>query len=265
MPRRSTNSPIPPASAQKKIGPRQTLGNLVSANQSLGRWALDWIKSLAAGFILFLVVRAFILQTWVITSGSMENTLLTGDLLVLNKVAYGAQIQLPGKPNARLPGYTHPKRGDVVVFRAHHDTLDVIKRIIGLPGDTLQMRKKTLYLNGEAQTEPYVRFSDPESKNDGTTGWFAWQMPYVRGDSAYKANYTPTRDNWGPFVVPAGHFFLMGDNRDDSLDSRFWGFLDASRVKGRAEVVYFSYKRDGMTPFAWLREIRWRRIGNRIR
>ena len=253
MPRRATKPSTTPA-----LGNRES----AKARQSFGRWAWDWLKSLGAGFALFLVVRAFILQTWVITSGSMENTLLTGDLLVLNKVAYGAQI--PGT-HSRLPGYTDPKRGDVVVFRAHHDTLDVIKRIIGLPGDTLQMRSKALYRNGGKVEEPYVQFSDPESKTDGTNQWFAWQRDYVLGDSAFKSNYVPTRDNWGPFVVPTGHYFMMGDNRDDSLDSRFWGFLDSRRVKGKAEVVYFSYERDEVTPFAWLREIRWRRIGNRIR
>jgi signal peptidase I len=264
MPRRSTHLPIPPALARKRqVGPKAPPGNLPGAYQPLGRWALDWAKSLIAGFILFLFVRLFILQTWVITSGSMENTLLTGDLLVLNKVAYGAQ--LPGNDSKRLPGYTHPKRGDVVVFRAHHDTLDVIKRIVGIPGDTLRMRKKILYLNGQAQTEPYVRFSDPEGKTDGTTGWFSWQMQQVLGDSAYRKNYSPTRDNWGPFVVPSGHYFMMGDNRDDSLDSRFWGFLDESRVKGKAEVIYYSYKRDGLKHFAWLRDIRWSRIGKRIK
>src|SRR5262245_33376817 len=127
MPRRSTHLPIPPAPAQRRqAGPRQTFRKVVGPNQDFSRWALDWTKSLAAGFALFVVVRIFILQTWVITSGSMENTLLTGDLLVLNKVAYGAKI--PWFDRARLPGYTHPKRGDVVVFRAQHDTLDVIKR-----------------------------------------------------------------------------------------------------------------------------------------
>ncbi len=259
MPRRNTKVTAP--AAEKKAPEKK---------QSLGRWAWDWIKSLAAGFGLFLVVRAFILQTWVITSGSMEGTLLTGDLLVLNKVAYGAQI--PGT-KSRLPGYTSPKRGDVVVFRAQHgehpgeaaDTLDVIKRIIGLPGDTLQMKGKVLSRNGQAQNEPYVQLTDPESKTDQPVDWFEWQREYVLGDSAYKANYTPTRDNWGPFVVPPGRYFMMGDNRDDSLDSRFWGFLQQQRVKGKAEVVYYSYVRDDMTPFAWLREIRWKRIGKLIR
>jgi signal peptidase I len=260
MPRRSTKTDT--AAPEKKKAPEP--------KQSFGRWAWDWFKSLAAGFALFLVVRAFILQTWVITSGSMENTLLTGDLLVLNKVAYGAQI--PGT-HSRLPGYTHPKRGDVVVFRAQHgerpgeaaDTLDVIKRIIGLPGDTLQMKGKVLSINGKPQVEPYVQFTDPESKTDMPSEWFGWQRQHVIGDSAYKANYNPTRDNWGPFVVPAGRYFMMGDNRDDSLDSRFWGFLQQQRVKGKAEVVYYSYDRDEMKPFAWVRDIRWKRIGHLIR
>src|SRR5262245_2373908 len=252
MPRRSVKTP-PAAPANAKKAPQK---------QSFGRWALDWLKSLGAGFALFLVVRAFILQTWVITSGSMENTLLTGDLLVLNKVAYGAQI--PGT-HARLPGYTHPKLGDIVVFRAQHDTLDVIKRIVGVPGDKLQMHKKVLYRNGVAQKEPYVQFSDPEGKTDAAASWFAWQMQQVVGDSAFKKSYSPTRDNWGPFVVPADHYFMMGDNRDDSLDSRFWGFLDEDRIKGKAEIIYYSYTRDEFTAFAWLRHIRWKRIGKRIR
>jgi signal peptidase I len=259
MPRRNPKAAAP--AAEKKPAEKK---------QSFGRWAWDWIKSLAAGFALFLVVRAFILQTWVITSGSMEGTLLTGDLLVLNKVAYGAQI--PGT-KSRLPGYTHPKRGDVVVFRAQHgenpgetaDTLDVIKRIIGLPGDTLSMKGKVLYLNNKPYHEPYVRLSDPESKGDQYQEWFEWQRKFVFGDSAFKANYVPTRDNWGPFVVPDGRYFMMGDNRDDSLDSRFWGFLRQERVKGKAEVVYYSYDRDELTPFAWLRHPRWQRIGKLIR
>lgn len=230
---------------------------------SFGRWAWDWVKSLGAGFLLFLFVRAFILQTWVITSGSMEDTLMVGDLLVLNKVAYGAQ--LPGSSDARLPGYTEPKRGDIVVFRAHHQPLDVIKRIIGAPGDTIMMRKKVLFVNGEQQIEPYVRFLDPESNTDMTSTDMAWQREVVLGDSAFRAQYVPTRDNWGPFVVPEGKIFMMGDNRDDSLDSRWWGFLDLSRVKGKAEVIYYSYDRESMEPFAWLREIRWSRIGDKIR
>ena len=192
MPRRSVQTP--PAAPAKK--------ELVSKKQSFTRWAWDWLKSLAAGFALFLVVRAFILQTWVITSGSMENTLLTGDLLVLNKVAYGAQI--PGT-DSRLPGYTDPKRGDVVVFRAQHDTLDVIKRIIGMPGDTLQHAQQDAHRERPGMKEPYVRPDRSRKQDRSTQPVFRLATQYLIGDSAFKANYSPAGTTGVPFVVPPGH------------------------------------------------------------
>lgn len=222
-----------------------------------GTIAWEWTKSIVIGFTIFLVIRAFLIQTWVITSGSMEGTLLVGDLLILNKVAYGAPVPLT---QLRLPGYTHPSRGDVVVFRAQHDTLDVIKRLIGLPGDTLRMDRGELYINGHKQTEPYVRHLNPAG--DGTHPWMDWQYLYLTSD-VDKSSYVPTRDNWGPLVVPANRYFLLGDNRDESLDSRFWGFLDPARVKGKAAVVYYSYERDSLRPFPWLHG-RWDRIGEPI-
>ena len=225
---------------------------------SFGRWILDWAKSIACGFALFLLMRAFIVQTFVITSGSMEGTLLVGDLLILNKVAYGAPV--PGT-SVRLPGYTDPKRGDVVVFRAQHDSLDVIKRLIGMQGDTLQMKNATLFVNGVAQSESYVRHTDPDG--DGFHPWMDWQKDHLTSD-VDKSAYRPTRDNWGPLVVPPGRFFMMGDNRDESLDSRFWGFLDPARVKGKASLIYYSYEREVPQPFPWLHG-RWDRIGDRIR
>lgn len=225
---------------------------------AFARTVWEWTKSVVIAFALFLVLRAFVLQTWVITSGSMEGTLLVGDLLILNKVAYGAP--LPGT-HKRLPGYTNPRRGDIVVFRAAHDTLDVIKRLVGLPGDTLAMKNGELYINGVKQVEPYVRHSEPGS--DGSHPWMDWQYGFLTGD-VDKSRYRPTRDNWGPVVVPANNFFLLGDNRDESLDSRFWGFLDPARVKGKATLVYYSYERDGLKPFPWL-HVRWDRIGEVIR
>ena len=218
----------------------------------------DWTKSLALGFAIFLVLRIFLLQTWVITSGSMEGTLLVGDLLVLNKMAYGAP--LPGT-TLRMPGYTRPQRGDVVVFRAQHDTLDVIKRLVALPGDTVEMRAAQLFINGVRQIEPYVRHTAPDG--NGTHPWMNWQHQYLT-DDVDKTAYRPTRDDWGPIVVPANRFFLLGDNRDESLDSRFWGFLDPARVKGKAALVYYSYEREALRPLRWL-DVRWNRIGNKIR
>jgi signal peptidase I len=226
--------------------------------KSLTRQIWEWSKSIVVGFALFLVIRAFLIQTWVITSGSMEGTLLVGDLLILNKVAYGAAVPLT---EFRLPGYTEPSRGDVVVFRAHHDSLDVIKRLIGLPGDTLEMRAGELYRNGLKQIEPYVRHTDVEG--DGMHPWMDWQAEYLTGD-VKASTYRPTRDNWGPLVVPQNRYFLLGDNRDESLDSRYWGFLDPMRVKGKAAIVYYSYERDSLKPFPWVHG-RWTRIGDRIR
>jgi len=226
--------------------------------KSITRSAREWTKSIAYGFVIFLIIRAFIIQTWVITSGSMEGTLLVGDLLVLNKVAYGSTV--PGT-HFRLPGYTEPQRGDVIVFRAQHDTLDLIKRLVGLPGDTLQMRAGALYVNGRPQVEPYVQHVDPAG--DGYHPWMSWQLQYLTGD-VDKSTYQPTRDNWGPLVVPRNRFFVLGDNRDESLDSRYWGLLDPARVKGKAAVIYYSYERDVDEPFKLLHG-RWNRIGEWIR
>jgi signal peptidase I len=224
----------------------------------IARTIWDWVKSIGYAFAIFLVLRAFVIQTWVITSGSMEGTLLVGDLLILNKVAYGAPV--PGT-HKRLPGYTDPKRGDIVVFRAEHDTLDVIKRLIGLPGDTLAMQNGELLINGVKQVEPYVRRTDPG--NDGSHPWMAWQRDHLQ-DDVDPSTYRPTRDTWGPIVVPESNYFLLGDNRDESLDSRFWGFLDPARVKGKAALVYYSYERGALKPFPWL-HVRWDRIGELIR
>src|SRR5687767_9542658 len=179
-------SPIASRIAGVSISPRAPAvrydsGNLTrpagvhsGMKKSLSRSIFDWVKSIAAGFAIFLVVRAFILQTWVITSGSMEGTLLVGDLLILNKVAYGAAV--PGT-HFKLPGYTDPKHRDIVVFAAQHDTLDVIKRLIGLPGDTLEMRDGVLFINSARQEEPYVRHSDPAG--NGTHPWMDWQFRYL--------------------------------------------------------------------------------------
>ena len=117
-------------------------------HRSAGQVVWEWTKSLAMGFVLFLVLRTFLIQTFTITSGSMEGTLLVGDFLVLSKSAYGATV--PGT-DVRLPGYTTPQRGDVVVFRGHHEPIDLVKRLVGLPGDTLSMQDGTLYINGVAQ------------------------------------------------------------------------------------------------------------------
>jgi signal peptidase I len=228
-------------------------------SRSAGQTIWEWTKSLAMGFVLFLVLRTFLIQTFTITSGSMEGTLLVGDFLVLSKSAYGATV--PGT-GVKLPGYSEPKRGDVVVFRGHHEPIDLVKRLVGLPLDTLEMRDGVLIVNGQAQAEPYVRHTDPGG--DVTHPWMAWQAQHLV-DSLDVMRYRPTRDNWGPLVVPQDRYFVMGDNRDESLDSRYWGFVDPVSLKGRAVVLYFSYDREALGTLPIFQHIRWGRIGDRIR
>jgi signal peptidase I len=226
--------------------------------KNLRHTLVDWTKTLVTTLALFFVIRTFLIQTFVITSGSMENTLLIGDMLVLNKAAYGAP--LPGT-HKRLPGYTEPKRGDIVVFHAHHEDLDLVKRLIGLPGDTLEMRAGRLFRNSIEQQETYVQHVDSAGAHS-THPWMDWQKNYLP-NTADRASYHPTRDDWGPLIVPANRYFLLGDNRDQSLDSRFWGLLDLARVKGRAAFVYYSYERDAVVLLPFLHG-RWSRIGTRL-
>jgi signal peptidase I len=218
----------------------------------------EWVKSLAVAFVLFIVLRSFVVQTFVITSGSMEETLLVGDMLVVNRAAIGSTIPFTG---LRLPGYSEPRRGDVIVFDPHHEEdMKLVKRLIGLPGDTLRMADRVLYVNGVAQEEPYVKHSN---QSDETHPWMSWQWDAL-APGVDSASYAPTRDNWGPIVIPEDRYFMLGDNRETSLDSRYWGLLERWRLEGRAVFIYYSYNKGSYRPFPWLREIRWGRLGNGI-
>ena len=211
--------------------------------------------------VLFLVIRTFLLEAFQIPSGSMERTLLAGDFLFVNKAVYGAQI--PGT-SARLPGFNIPHRGDVIVFAYPKDpSLSYVKRVIGVGGDIVEMRAGQAYVNGRALVESYVQRTDPW--HDGYDSEFNWQREYlVRRTDEQLRHYRPTRDTWGPLRVPEDKYFVLGDNRDNSADSRYWGFVDASAVKGRPLVVYFSYNRATRDALPWLTDIRWSRLGSLI-
>ncbi len=220
----------------------------------------EWVKTIAITLVLLVVLRTFLVQTFVITSGSMEDTLLVGDFVIVDRVAMGTRI--PGTL-ARTPGYSEPRRWDVLVFDpAHEERMKLVKRLVGMPGDTLAMREKQLFLNGEAQDEPWVRYDDPTG--DDEHPWMSWQSDHLL-DPAGAAEYEPTRDNWGPLVVPEDHYFFLGDNRDFSLDSRYWGLIERWRIEGRARFLYYSYDQESPTAFRFLREVRWNRIGRAIR
>ena len=228
----------------------------------LARWFDNWMRSLGMALVLFLIIRTFLIEAFQIPSGSMERTLLAGDFLFVNKAVYGAQI--PGT-SARLPGFESPRRGDVIVFAyPKNPELNYVKRVIGVPGDTVEMRGGEVRVNGEALKEAYVQRVDPT--HDIYDPEFNWQREYlVGGAAAARSSYRPTRDTWGPLVVPPGKYFVLGDNRDNSADSRYWGFVDQQAVKGRPLVVYFSYDREARDALPWLTDIRWHRLGSIIR
>lgn len=222
------------------------------------RAAWDWTRSIVVAFALFLLIRTFLVEAFKIPTSSMERTLLVGDFLLVNKAVYGAEIPATG---FRLPALAEPARGDVVVFNPPHEpTKNYVKRLVGMPGDTLEMRDKTLYIDGRPHREPYARYLDREG--DSVHPGMRWQSGHL---IAGPSTYHPTRDNWGPLVVPDSSYFVLGDNRDNSEDSRYWGFVEREEIRGRPWIVYYSYDPDLSVDFPWLTGVRWTRIGGAIR
>jgi signal peptidase I len=232
-------------------------------NKSRGRafrvlW--EWAKSFQVAILVFLFVRAFIVEAFKIPSGSMERTLLVGDFLLVNKLVYGAEVPFTGK---RLPALREPRLGDVVVFQWPQDvTKNFVKRLVGMPGDTLSMEDGRLVRNGLAVRESYVVHTDPGM--DPAADDFRWQRDHLVRSARAFAGYHPSRNNWGPIVVPVRHYFMLGDNRDNSHDSRSGGFGPVSLIRGQPLVVYYSFQPDSGAHSAWTSRVRWNRLGNRV-
>lgn len=208
---------------------------------------------------LFLLIRGFILEAFTIPTSSMENTLLVGDFLLVNKALYGAEV--PGT-RLRLPSLRDPRRGDVVVFRPPHDPdRNYVKRVVGLPGDTVAMREKTLYVNGVAQEEAHALHS--HARGDAFHPGMEWQSGFLAA-ARPRRRYVPSRDNWGSLVVPSGKYFVLGDNRDNSEDSRYWGFVGREEIHGHPWLVYLSVGKGERSIKGWFERIRWRRFGHRV-
>ena len=202
----------------------------------------EYFESLCVAVILALFVRTFVVQAFKIPTGSMENNLLIGDHLLVNKMVFAPT--LTGLESAILPA-DPIRRGDIIVFKYPVEPeRDYIKRVIALPNETLELKNKTVYINGKALEEPYVHFLFPDA---------------VPGS----ADYTDldVRRKYGPVTVPADHYFMMGDNRDNSQDSRYWGFMPRSYVKGKALFVYFSF---GDATSGLLNSVRWSRLFHQI-
>lgn len=213
----------------------------------------DWTEALVVAGVLALIIRTFVVQAFKIPSGSMEDTLLIGDHLLVNKFIYG--LQIPGV-DGRFLTIREPQRGDIVVFEFPEDRQipvwqfwkrrDFIKRLIGLPGDTVEIRDKHVYVNGQ----PY-QIPDAVHKDN-----YIFNPPFGCDTPGFPRPQE-CRDFMPATKVPAGHYFMMGDNRDRSYDSRFWGFVSNEEIKGLAFIKYWSWDSDRTLP-------RWGRIGRPI-
>lgn len=224
---------------------------------SIGRWFIEWVKSITIALVVWLFLRTFLVEAFRIPSGSMQNTLLIGDFLFVNKFLYGAEVPLIHK---RLPAVREPERGDILVFDSVEEDLKVVKRLVGVPGDTLQMRHSILYRNRQRLNEPYTRNDQPDRTEDPLmrARMREWQVKHYAG--AVPDSYVPDLHDWGPVVVPVESLFVMGDNRDGSYDGRYWGFLPRANVRGRPLLVYFSYDAESWKAFPFFTDVRWKRI-----
>ena len=184
----------------------------------------EYFESIVIAVILALFIRTFIVQAFKIPTGSMEENLLIGDHLLVNKFVFGPTASMFER--TVLPIGTIA-RDDIVVFKYPEEPdRDFIKRVIGLPGETVEVRQKKVYINGKALDEPYAHFLEPAA----TVSEF------------HEVTNFDVRERYGPVTVPANQYFVMGDNRDNSQDSRYWGFLPREYVKGKALVIYWSYE-----------------------
>jgi signal peptidase I len=229
-----------------------------SAPVGTAHWAVEWAKSIAFAVVVWLFLRTFLFEAFRIPSESMERTLLVGDFLFVNKAIYGAEVPFVGW---HLPKFRDPERGDLVIFDSVEDAeLKVVKRVMGLAGDTIEMRDRVFYRNGVVLDEPYAQYDttkagDPPQFRDKIRNW---QAPVLVGRTA--ASYWPDRNSWGPILVPEGHLFVMGDNRDSSWDGRYWGFLPRENVRGTPLFIYYTYESVGWRPVKPITQIRWGRI-----
>ncbi len=201
----------------------------------------EYVEAIIIAILLALFIRTFIVQAFKIPSGSMLPTLKIGDHLLVNKFSYGVKIPFTG---TLLVPWNDPERGDVVVFRFPKDrSVDYIKRVVGVPGDIVTIKDKHVMINGKAVADPHAHFTS------GTL---------LDGKSS-------PRDNFGPVTVPKNSIFVMGDNRDNSYDGRFWGFVDQRDILGKAFILYWSWDLEKpLLSMDRVTSVRWGRIGNLI-
>jgi signal peptidase I len=220
--------------AQEKTAEATPSATAVRRPKSLVR---EYAEAIVIAVLLALVIRTLVVQAFTIPSGSMMDTLLVGDYILVNKFLYGPPVPFT---DWHLPGLRAPRRGDIIVFKYPQDEKrDFIKRVIGTPGDEVQIRGRTVYVNGQPLVEPYVK--------EGPSA-----LPH--GEDSTYCGYAYGCE---PLAVPPDSYFVMGDNRDNSQDSRYWGFVTREKLKGKAFLIYWSWDSERH----WLR---WRRLANWI-
>jgi signal peptidase I len=193
----------------------------------------EYAEAIIIAIILALIIRTFVVQAFKIPSGSMIPTLVIGDHILVNKFLFGVKIPFTDRI---LFSFDTPEQRDIIVFKYPEDEdKDFIKRVVGTPGDRISLRDKVLYVNDIPMVEPYIQHTD---------------------SSILPAVLHP-RDNFGPITVPPDQYFVMGDNRDQSLDGRFWGFVNREKVKGKAFFIYWSWDRENTN-------VRWNRLGKTV-
>ncbi len=215
---------------------RRSNGPASRSTDSSGTASAFILRIVLVTLVLTAAMRLLVVEAFRIPSGSMENTLQQGDFILVNKLPFGSRLPFW---HLRLPGWRSPRLNELLVFDwPPEPDVTFVKRVVGLPGDTLWMQADTLLRNGVAQTEPWVQLA-------------------AQGPSAIS-------QAWGPIIVPAGEYFVLGDNRDNSSDSRVWGTVPDSLVRGKAWRIYYSFEPDSMARVPWLSRIRWSRLGRLV-
>ena len=194
----------------------------------------EYTKAVVTALLLALFIRAYFIQAFKIPSGSMIPTLLIGDHILVSKFIYGTTIPFSDK---RILVFRKPEKGDIIVFKYPEDPKrDFIKRVIAVEGDVVESKNKVIYVNGKAVDEPYAQHTDTSLRPGGIE----------------------PRDNFGPYIVPKEKYFMMGDNRDQSYDSRYWGYVDMKDIRGEALIMYWSWDSKNHWP-------RFERIGRLVK
>ncbi|HVP79971.1 MAG TPA: signal peptidase I [Thermodesulfobacteriota bacterium] len=202
------------------------------------KFVKDYLEPIIVAVLIALFIRAFVVQAFKIPSGSMEPTLLVGDYLVVNKFIYGIRIPYT---DVKLFQFKKPRRGDIIVFIFPLDpSKDFIKRVIGIEGEKVEILRNEIYINDKLIDDPW--------------GYF--------GTDDFPRGFVQRMENFGPVVVPKDSLFVLGDNRNNSEDGRFWGFLNVNAVLGKAMIIYFSWDWNAGN---FLDQVRWSRIGKLIR